>query len=148
MAVALLDDNVLVALFRAEHVNHEVAHDWFREFGQSGWASCPLTENGMLRILSRPSDVDARVPLPELIGLLNRFRENTRHEFWSDDISLRDSGWFDPSKIRGHRQLTDVYLLGLAVKNGGQFVTLDSGISLAAVKGARKEHLQVLAPAE
>ena len=148
MSVALLDVSLLVALFRFKHVHHEIAHDWFAEHGESGWASCPLTENGMLRLLSGPARVDPYVPLFGLVDLLNRFRDNTRHQFWPDNISLRDSGRFDISNIRGHQQLTDVYLLGLAVKNGGRFVTFDSGVPLPAVKGARQEHLQVLTPAE
>jgi predicted nucleic acid-binding protein len=88
------------------------------------------------------------VPLSELIGLLGTFRERTRHEFWPDDLTLLDAALVDAGQIRGYKQLTDVYLLALAVKNGGRLVTFDAGIPLAAVKGARPEHLVVLASAE
>jgi uncharacterized protein len=146
--IGLLDVNVLVALFDDLHVHHEAAHGWFADHVESGWASCPLTENGMLRILSAPGRAEPYVPLPELVGLLQRFRENTKHQFWPDDVSLRDTDRFDVERIRGRRHLTDVYLLGLAVRNGGAFVTFDTGVPLAAVKGARQEHIVVLAGAE
>ena len=140
--------NVLVALFDEAHVHHQVAHDWYADNQKNGWASCPLTENGMLRILSAPARVDPYVPLPQLVKLLNRFRANTRHLFWPNDISLLDDDLFNVPNIRGYKQVTDVYLLGLAVKHGGRFVTFDGGVPLAAVKSARKEHLEVIAPAE
>jgi toxin-antitoxin system PIN domain toxin len=146
--IALLDVNILVALFDDAHVHHQIAHDWFADNRESGWASCPLTENGMLRFLSSPVRADLRVPIPELVDLLNQFRENTDHRFWADDISFRDGQVFNVRSFRGHKQLTDVYLLGLAVKHGGRFVTFDGGVPLAAVNGARKEHLEVIAPAE
>ena len=148
MAVALLDVSVLVALFHAAHVHHDVAHDWFTDNGESGWASCPLTENGVLRILSHPARVDPYVPLPELVRRLSTFREHSRHHFWTDDLSFRDSRRFNVSAIRGHQQLTDVYLLGLAVAHDARLITFDGGVPLAAAKGARKRHLEVLAPAE
>jgi toxin-antitoxin system PIN domain toxin len=145
--IALLDVNVLVALFDPEHVHHVVAHDWLADNGERGWASCPITENGALRVLASPT-LEVRVPLNELAGLLRRFRERSRHEFWPDDLSLLDSALVDAGQVRGYKQLTDVYLLGLAFKKGGKFVTFDGGIPLAAVKGARKEHLEILAPSE
>ena len=144
MAVALLDVSVLIALFHSTHVHHDVAHDWFADHGESGWASCPLTENGLLRILSHPARVDPYVPLPDLLQLLTSFCEHSRHQFWADDLSLRDAHRFNVSAIRGHQQLTDVYLLGLAVVHEARFVTFDGGVPLAAVKGARKKHLEVL----
>jgi toxin-antitoxin system PIN domain toxin len=147
VAIALLDVNVLVALFRETHVHHEIAHDWFADHGHAGWASCPLTENGMLRILSRPSPVEPFVPLPDLVGLFKRFCENSSHQFWADDIAFSDPRLFQVSSICGHQQLTDVYLLGLAVRHSGKFVTLDAAVPLAAVKGARPENLVVLTSA-
>ena len=145
--IALLDVNLLVALFDPEHVHHAIAHDWFADNGDDGWASCPITENGALRVLASPT-LELHVPLEELAALLRRFCERSRHHFWADDVSLLDSAVIDVAGIRGYKQLTDVYLLGLAVKHGGRFVTFDSGVPLAAVKAARKEHLVVLAPSE
>ncbi len=144
MSVALLDVNLLIALFDDGHVHHHVAHDWFADEGESGWASCSMTENGMVRILSNPARVDDPVAIPSLIELLNRFCQHSRHHFWPEDISLRDPAIFDRSAFRGHQQVADIYLLGLAVKNRGRFVTLDQQVPLVAVKGARREHLDVI----
>lgn len=146
--IALLDVNVLVPLFDGGHVHHHEAHDWFAESRSDGWASCPVTENGMLRVLSNPAQPAWYVPIAELRERLGMFCEGTEHHFWADHVSLRDAELFNVQVIRGHRQLTDVYLLGLAVRNGGRLVTFDSGIPLAAVKGAGKQHLHVLAPSE
>ena len=130
--IALLDVNLLVALFDSEHVHHLVAHDWFAENGDRGWASCPLTENGALRVLASPT-LELFVPLPDLLALLTRFCARSRHTFWPDDVSLLDSAVVDMHKIRGHKQLTDVYLLALAVKNGGRLITFDDGIPLTEI---------------
>lgn len=146
--IALLDVNVLVALFHAGHVHHEIAHDWFAGNAESGWASCPVTESGLLRILGNPARVGEHLPLPKLFESLDRFCGHSTHTFWPDALSVRDERVFNVDAIRGHQQLTDVYLLGLAVKNRGRFVTLDQGVSLAAVKGATRASLEVIAPAE
>lgn len=145
--IALLDVNFLVALFDPEHIHHTIAHDWLAENGRHGWASCPITENGALRVLASPM-LELRLPLAELAALLQRFSERSRHYFWPDDVSLLDPSVVDAAGIRGYKHVTDVYLLALAVKNDGRLVTFDDGIPLAAVKNARKTHLVVLAPAE
>ena len=144
--IALLDVNLLVALFDPEHVHHHVAHDWFSENGE-GWATCPLTENGALRVLSDPA-FELRMPVARVATALRRLCERSDHRFWPDDVSLLDSAVVDFTQVRGHKQLSDVYLLALAVKNSGCLVTLDDAIPLAAVKNARKAHLVVLAAAE
>lgn len=146
--IALLDVSVLVPLFDDGHVHHEVAHDWFADNGVHGWASCPLSENGVLRVLTNPSQPSWYVPLPEMAERLRALCAATKHHFWADDFSLIDSDVVDLRRVRGYKQLTDVYLLGLASTKGGKFVTFDGGIPLAAVKGARKEHLEILAPSE
>jgi hypothetical protein len=146
--VSLLDVSVLVALFHEGHVHHQVAHDWFADHGAAGWASCPVTENGLLRILGNPKRVDHHIALPRLVALLTTFCGQSKHEHWWDDISLQDSRLFNVAAMRGHQQITDVYLLGLAVKRRGRFVTFDTGVPLQAVKGARRESLEVLASAE
>jgi hypothetical protein len=147
-AVALLDVNVLVALFSARHIHHDIAHDWFTDNAGAGWASCPISEGGLLRILGNPARVGEHLPLPKLLELLNTFCENSRHEFWPDALSLRDERVFNVEAVRGHQQLTDVYLLGLAVKRRARFVTLDQRVPLAAVKGATRASLEVIASAE
>ncbi len=143
---ALLDVSVLVALFNGGHADHDVAHDWLADNSEEAWASCPLTENGLLRVLGNPTQAAGFVPIPTLLENLKRFCASTRHDFWPDAISFRDETMFNVAAIRGPAQLTDVYLLGLAVKRGGRFVTFDRGVPLAAVKGARQEHLEVITP--
>jgi len=147
MAVSLLDVNVLVALFHEAHVHHEIAHDWFADNGDEGWASCPLTENGLVRILANPARVDQHVPIARVLALLARFCEHSTHHFWRDDLSLRTAATFNAAQMRGHQQVTDVYLLALAVKHGGRLATLGGGVPLGAVKGARREHLAVIGSA-
>lgn len=147
--VALLDVNVLVALFYDRHVHHDVAHDWFTDNAGAGWASCPMTECGLLRILGNPARMGGQyVALPKLVELLNTFCKNSHHQFWPDALSIRDARTFNAAGLRGHQQLTDVYLLGLAVKSGGKFVTLDQKVPLGTVKGATGASLEVIAPAE
>ena len=147
-AVALLDVNVLVALFTARHIHHDVAHDWFTDNAGAGWASCPITEGGLLRILGNPARAGEHLALPKLLEILNAFCDNTTHTFWPDTLSLRDARVFNVEAIRGHQQLTDVHLLGLAVNHGGRFVTLDQRVPIAAVRGATRSSLEVIAPAE
>jgi hypothetical protein len=144
---ALLDVNVLIALFNEHHIHHEAAHDWFADHQDEPWATCPLTENAFLRILSDPSQ-RARVPMSTLADHLGRFCRDERHEFWPDAVSMYDESLFDISLLHGHRQLTDTYLLGLAVKRGGRLVTFDRSIPISVVKGASRSSVEVIALAE
>ena len=146
--VALLDVSVLVALFNGGHADHDVAHDWFADNRARGWASCAITENGLLRVLGNPNQGPAFVPIHQLSEHLRRFSASTAHEFWPEDISIRDHDRFDLEAIHGHQQITDVYLLGLAVKRGARLVTFDQRVPLAAVKGATRASLEVIALAE
>jgi uncharacterized protein len=142
---ALLDVNVLVALFDAAHVHHEAAHDWFADNRTNGWATCAITENGFLRVLTNPqSGVTERAPV--ILESLRTFCASGHHVFWPDDLSLRDDV-FDLSIAQGHRQLTDIYLLGLAAKMGGMLATFDRSIPLKAVRGARADAIAVIGPA-
>jgi uncharacterized protein len=143
---ALLDVNVLIALFNDTHVHHEVAHDWFDNHRAFGWATCALTENGFLRILSHPG-ADVETDRATLFASLRKFCASGHHEFWPDDVSLRDESLFDASAIVSHRQLTDVYLLGLATRMGGTLATFDTHIPLRAIRGATPDHLSVIAAA-
>ena len=144
---ALLDVNVLIALFNEHHVHHDPAHDWFADHHGEPWATCPLTENAFLRILSDPSQRIPSIPLSTLAEHLDRFCRDERHEFWPDEVSFRDDRLLEVSLIRGHRQVTDVYLLALAVRRGGRLITFDQSIPIAAVKGATNASLEVIAPA-
>lgn len=143
MTRALLDVNVLIALLDADHVDHRRAHEWLDDGMDDGWASCAITENGFVRMISQP-----RYPSPvapaAAIELLARACDAGPHEFWSCSISLLDAHVVDRSRLHGPRQVTDAYLLALAVVNDGRFVTFDRALSLTAVRGATDHHLTVL----
>ena len=142
--IALLDVNVLIALFDPMHGHHEAAHQWLGENREAGWATCPLTENGFVRVLSNPAYPGRRTTPLDALGRLADFRNSGDHFFWSDDVSLCDTSIFEPRHIGGYRQLTDVYLLGLAARHEGRLVTFDRGIHRLAVQGAKGEHLEVI----
>lgn len=143
---ALLDVNVLVALFNPDRMHHEAAHDWFADDQVHGWATCPLTENGFVRLFSRPKSGVGRLCPSDLLTDLRKFCSSGHHEFWPDAISLADSTLFDGAFLGGHRQVTDIYLLGLAKKKGGTLVTFDRTIPLEAVKGATRATLTIIGP--
>jgi uncharacterized protein len=140
---ALLDVNVLIALLDADHSLHARATQWFDGHARAGWASCPITENGCVRIMSHPGYPNA-LPVPAVMERLAEASASKFHEFWPDDVSLLDAQVANGARIHGPRQVTDVYLIALAVRHGGQFVTLDTGISRDAVIGAAKHHVLVL----
>jgi len=144
--VALLDVNVLIALFDPDHVHHDTAHDWFADHRALGWATCPLTENGFLRAASRAARTRHPVAIATLVQALRTFTASGQHEFWNDDVTLLDERQFNPEAARGHQQFTDIYLLALAVRRKGTLVTFDRSVPLVAVKNARSEHLSILAP--
>ena len=140
---ALLDVNVLVALFDGNHSLHAAAMRWFDEHGDAGWASCPITQNGCVRVMSQPGYPE-RMPVVAIVERLRQATSHRAHEFWPDDASLLDEAKIDATRVHGPGQLTDVYLLALAVAHGGALVTLDQSIPLAAVRGAQKRHLVVI----
>ncbi len=140
---ALLDVNVLIALLDADHVSHQAAWTWFAAHAAEGWASCAITQNGCVRIMSHPG-----YPTPRSVAqVADRLRAATTqpvHEFWADAVSVLDTARFDSTRIHGPRQLTDVWLLALAVARGGRLVTFDRSIAVDAVVGATTSHLVVL----
>jgi len=144
--VALLDVNVLVALFDPDHVHHEIAHDWFADNHQAGWATCPITENGFVRVVSNPA-YGSGVRSGAVVESFRKFRQAPGHAFWTDGVSLSDEGLFDVTLVSGYRQLTDIYLLGLAHRMGGCLATFDRTIPFKAVVGAKPAALEVIAPA-
>jgi uncharacterized protein len=138
---ALLDISVLLPLFDPLHVHHPKARAWWGA-GQA-WASCPLTQNGFVRILSKPS-YSTPLSTSEAVFALYSLTDLPGHQFWPDDISIADPDVFDHSRILGPNQITHIYLLALAVKHDGRLVTFDRGIPLAAVRGAEARHLVVI----
>ncbi len=140
---ALLDVNVLIALLDTDHVSHQAAMAWFVAHAKKGWASCPITQNGCVRIMSNPSYPNP-LPVQALVKRLADACNQPVHEFWADESSLLDASAFDAARIHGPRQITDIYLLGLAVRHAGILVTFDDGIALAAVRNATAKNLLVL----
>ena len=140
---ALLDVNVLIALHDPQHVSHGAALAWLGANVAGGWASCPLTQNGCIRIMSQPSYPNA-CPPPDFIARLRKATQTSHHEFWADDLSLTDGAYCEAKYVHGARQITDVYLLALAVRHEGRFVTFDARVPLSAVPRATSAHLVVV----
>ncbi len=140
---ALLDVNVLLARFDPEHSHHRRARAWLNRHWNHGWASCPLTENGFVRIVTQPR-YRQPITLADAISIMRAQIELPGHEFWPDAVSIADPNVFDHGRILGSSQITDIYLLALAVKNGGRLVTFDRAIPIAAVRGAEPTHLVVI----
>lgn len=131
----LLDVNVLIALLDQDHVYHEAAQSWFLSLGGDSWATCPLTENGVIRILGHvryPKGVGTPAAAADLLAGV---RGHGGHIFWSDQISLFDAPHVRLEAIGASAQVTDIYLLALAVHHQGRFATFDRRLSVAAVEG-------------
>ncbi|MES2127070.1 MAG: TA system VapC family ribonuclease toxin [Pseudomonadota bacterium] len=138
----LLDVNVLIALIDPSHVSHLRTHTWFAATGHVAWASCPLTQNAVVRILGRSSYPNSpgtpAAVLPYLQGLCNL----PGHQFWPDELSLFDTKHFHARHLLSPEQVTDTYLLALARANQGKLATLDKKIVTNAVhEGPAALHL-------
>lgn len=129
----LLDVNVLIALIDPAHVAHDAAHTWFENEGSRDWATCPLTENGVIRIVGSPRYAGGPGSPAAVAQVMERFRRLPGHRFWPDDISLLDATSIDTDRVRTAAQVTDTYLLALAVVHGGKLATFDRRLSDAAV---------------
>ena len=138
----LLDVNVLIALIDPTHVGHDAAHLWFAATGAASWATCPLTENGVLRIAGHPKYPNSAGSPAAVAPIVLRLRELPGHVLWPDDLSLMQSDLVDASRITTPTQVTDTYLLALAVANTGQLATFDRRLSPNAVRrGTAALHL-------
>lgn len=137
---ALLDVNALIAMIDYGHIHYARLHAWWQKEDRAGWASCAITQNGFVRIVSQPSYAQS-CSTTTAVELLRVALDHKSHAFWPENISIADKKIFDHSRLISHRQITDVYLLALAVKHGGRLVTFDKGVPLAAVRGATKDHL-------
>jgi hypothetical protein len=133
----LLDVNLLIALIDPAHVGHEPAHRWFAETGHDAWATCPITENGVVRIVGNPRYPNSPGSPSAVIPIVARLREHPGHRFWSDDLSLIASELISADEIATPAQVTDTYLLALAVAHGGALATLDRRLSARAVRRGR-----------
>lgn len=141
--IALLDANVLIALFDAAHLHHDKAHQWLSNQRSHGWASCPLTQNACIRIISQPA-YPGRLAIADIARRLQHATSAPNHHFWPDDVSLCDPQRFAHDRILTPKHLTDLYLLALAAEHGGRLITFDRNIPIDAVPGASSDHLEVL----
>jgi uncharacterized protein len=146
MPIELPDVNVLIALLDPMHPDHNKASQWYAGTTSTGWATCPLTENGFIRILSSPSYPNLQLRVEDAVSLLEATIANpaAQHHFWNDSISLRDKTLFTPSAIVGPKQITDIYLLGLCKQRQGTLVTLDSRITTTALVSSHPNILRLL----
>ena len=133
MTVYLPDINILLALSDPMHVHHDVAHRWFTKTGRQAWATCPITENGYVRIASHPNYPNRPGDVSTVLAILRQFCAAEGHHFWAEDISI--TTLLGSDVILSHNQVTDIYLLGIAVHNGGKLATLDRRIPGKAVRG-------------
>lgn len=127
--VSLLDINLLIALAWPNHVHHEKARRWFDRNRKAGWATCPLTQSGFIRVSSNARALPGAGSPREALAVLRRIVSHAGHVFWQDDIAIATSEFIDETKLYGHRQITDAHLLAVALSNGGRLATLDRGVA-------------------
>ena len=125
---ALLDVNVLIALAWPNHVHHVAARAWFEERRQDGWATCPLTEAGFVRVSCNPSAVRHAVTPLDAIAVLEKLTRLGSHAFWPLNRSIVELPEAVGARIQGYRQITDAVLLAAAMQRNGQLATLDGGL--------------------
>ena len=135
--IVLLDINVLIALAWPNHVHHSAARSWFEERRQDGWATCPLTEAGFVRVSCNPSVVRHTVTPLEAISVLQRLSRLGSHTFWPQDQSIVHLPESIGIRLQGYRQVTDAVLLAAAMQRNGQLATLDGGMERLVSEGHR-----------
>ena len=136
MASTLLDVNVLVALLSADSDSHPAARRWFVQNARKGWATCPFTEAGFVRVISNPASSKHTIRPAQAIEVLEDSFQVPAHEFWKDDLSMAEATASFRQFLTGHQQTTDAYLLGMALRRKGRIVTFDRGIpALASAAG-------------
>lgn len=142
--ISLLDVNLLVALAWPNHVHHQAAHRWFREVHEGGWATCPLTQSGFVRVSSNRFVLPEAATPRDAVLLLRELIKRPGHAFWDDDVSIAGTDAFALDRLFEHRQVTDAHLLALATRQGGRLATLDGRIKALVPDGVEPE--EVLLP--
>ena len=136
--VHLLDVNLLIALVDRDHTHHLTARSWFAENQGNGWATCPITENGFVRILSNPKYPGKTGSALQIVHLLRALKSNPAHQFWPDTLSIDEYDGFAFNDQTSHKSVTDLYLLGLATSKDGKLATLDRRIDPGQINGGSK----------
>jgi len=145
MTVHLLDVNILIALVDPAHIQHDGAHQWFARVGRKAFATCPLTENGLVRIVGHPKYPNSPGPPSAVLQSLAAIRGLPGHTFWPDDLSIADESFFASELLTSHSRVTDSYLLALAHAKGGRLATMDQKLATEAVPSA-KQALALIGP--
>ncbi|MGD0796982.1 MAG: TA system VapC family ribonuclease toxin [Acidobacteriaceae bacterium] len=141
MSRFLLDVNVLIALIDPAHVQHDRAHEWFASTGRRAWATCPMTENSVPRIVGHPRYPNSPGTPAAVAELMRGLRAVPGHDFWPDDISLFDRRYVESGRLLDSSQVTDSYLLALASAHGGKLATFDLHlVTVAVVNGTQAIH--------
>jgi toxin-antitoxin system PIN domain toxin len=142
----LLDTNVLIALLWPSHAHHTRAVRWFTRHRSNGWATCPFTQAGFVRIVSNPAFSRDAVTPRDAVGVLAANTASKDHSFWPDELPLAEAVDFAGSKLLGHPQVTDAYLLGLVLRRGGRLATLDERVTaLAEPDSVQRRAVEVIA---
>lgn len=145
MKGCLLDTNLLIALLWPSHERHEPAVKWFARHRGKGWATCPFTQAGFVRIVSNPAFSRDAVQPREAIHVLSANTAAKDHTFWPDELPFAETVAFTGVRLMGHQQVTDAYLLGLAIRRGGVLATLDERIAaLTEAKSAERKALEIV----
>jgi toxin-antitoxin system PIN domain toxin len=131
----LLDLNILLALFWSAHEHHEAALRWFENRRKARWATCALTQLGFIRLITNPRFSRDALLIADASVLLAANTSLPSHELWIEDISVVDALERCPRALQGHQQVTDAYLLALAVRHDGVLATFDRGIAALAAGG-------------
>lgn len=145
--VSLLDVNVLVALLDSAHQHHAITTRWFLREQIEGWATCPITENGLIRVISGSSYPNLKVTVAQAADSIRLLRQRfaQSHTFWPNDVTLVDRAIFNLDVLSGARQTTDIYLAGLAHAKAGKLATLDQNIAWRAINGASQNLIHRIA---
>lgn len=144
MPIHLLDVNVLLPLAWPNHEHYRAASKWFAQDGRNGWATCPITQCAFVRISSNPKIFEFAVSPAQATEKLCEICEHPNHIFWPDDLEFVNDNYIQHHRIKGHRQITDAYLLALAIRHGSVLVTMDQGIASLAEDMRKSENLYVI----
>jgi toxin-antitoxin system PIN domain toxin len=145
MTPFLLDVNVLIALMWPAHEGHPQAQAWFSRESRGGWATCPLTQAAFVRIITNPAFSRDAVTPQEALKLLDANLSHPSHRFWTDEIGFVAATQPFVQRLIGHQQVTDAYLLGLAIHKRGKLATMDRGVlSLLSDKGSAADFVEII----
>ena len=139
--ISLLDVNVLIALAWPNHVHHCQAMDWFKHHHSAGWATCPVTQSGFVRVSSNPQVIDQQMTPREAMVHLRKIISFRHHVFWADDTPFAAADFVDETKLLSYRQVSDAHLLGIVLRHGGRLATLDRGIAALVPEGFSQEEV-------